>query len=397
MSKFNEKSFNGQAFGKYVDRIPNVKRNELIKSKALRGNEAIRSVFSSQTGTVFATIPFYGVLDGVPVNYDGQTDIKADKTDTYERGVIVVGRAKAWTENDFSYDVTGGVDFMDNVAAQVSEYWAEVDQSTLLSVLKGIFAMSSGKENLEFVNGHTLDISEESIAKSVVGPATLNTAIQKASGDHKHRFSLVIMHSAISTNLENLKLLTYLKYTDKDGVQRDLALGTWNGRLVLIDDGMPTEIKETLYVRCAASDEGALKVTTAGSETGEVAKATVETIISDIQENEYVQHIQNAVIYTSYILGDGAFDYENIGAKVPAEMARDPKTNGGETTLYTRQRKVFAPYGISYTKKSQTTNSPTDAELENGVNWELVNNGSNSKKKYISHKTIPIARIISRG
>ena len=95
MAKFNEKSFNGQAFGKYVDRIPNVKRNELIKSKALRGNEAIRSVFSSQTGTVFATIPFYGVLDGVPVNYDGQTDIKADKTDTYERGVIVVGRAKA--------------------------------------------------------------------------------------------------------------------------------------------------------------------------------------------------------------------------------------------------------------------------------------------------------------
>lgn len=397
MAKFNEKSFNGQAFGKYVDRIPNTKRNELIKSRALRGNEAIRSVFSSQTGTVFATIPFYGVLDGVPVNYDGQTKITADKTDTYERGVIVVGRAKAWTENDFSYDVTGGVDFMDNVASQVSEYWADVDQSTLLSILKGIFAMSTGKENQEFVNEHTLDISDKSIEKSVVGPATLNTAIQKASGDHKHRFSLVIMHSAVSTNLENLKLLTYLKYTDKDGVQRDLSLGTWNGRLVLIDDGMPTEVKETLYVRCSASDEGALKVTTAGSGVGEVAQSTVQAIITDIQENEYVQHIQNAVIYTSYILGDGAFDYENIGAKVPAEMARDPQTNGGETTLYTRQRKVFAPYGISYTKKAQTTNSPTDKELENGTNWELVNNGSASKKKYIPHKTIPIARIISRG
>lgn len=396
MAKFDEKSFNGQAFGKYVDRVPNIKRNELIKSKAIKGNEAIRAVFSSQTGTGYATVPFYGLLDGVPVNYDGKTDIKSTRTDTYERGVVVVGRAKAWTEGDFSYDITGGVEFMDNVAEQIAEYWGEVDQATILSILKGIFAMT-GKENLEFVNNHTLDISKESIAKSVVGPASLNTAIQKASGDHKHRFSLVIVHSAISTNLENLKLLNYLKYTDKDGIQRDLALGSWNGRLVLIDDGMPTEIKETLYVRCLATDEGALKVATPGTGQGEVAKGTVATVISDIKDGEYVQHIQNAVIYTSYILGDGAFDYENIGAKVPAEMARDAKTNGGETTLYSRQRKVFAPCGISYTKKSQASNSPTDEELENGTNWELVNNGSTSKKKYIAHKTIPIARIISRG
>ena len=62
-----------------------------------------------------------------------------------------------------------------------------------------------------------------------------------------------------------------------------------------------------------------------------------------------------------------------------------------------RQRKVFAPYGISYTKKTQASLSPTDAELENGSNWELVNNGSTSKKSYINHKAIPIARIISKG
>lgn len=396
MPKFDEKSFNGQAFGKYVDRVPNTKRNELIKSKAIKGNEAIKNAFGSQTGTAYAVIPFYGLLDGAPVNYDGKTNIDSTRTETYERGVVVIGRAKAWTEGDFSYDITGGVDFMDNVAQQVSEYWAEIDQATLLSILKGVFAMT-GKENLQFVNNHTLDISKESIAKSTVGPATLNTAIQKASGDHKHRFSLVIMHSAIATNLENLKLLNYLKYTDKDGVQRDLALGTWNGRLVLIDDGMPTETKESLYVRCTATDDGALKVATPGTGQGEVAKETVAADISDIQDGEYVQHIQNAVMYTSYILGDGAFDYENIGAKVPAEMSRDPKTNGGETTLYSRQRKVFAPYGISYTKKSQASNSPTDAELENGTNWELVNNGSTSSKKCIAHKTIPIARIISRG
>ena len=81
------------------------------------------------------------------------------------------------------------------------------------------------------------------------------------------------------------------------------------------------------------------------------------------------------------------------------EMARDPKTNGGQDTLYTRQRKVFAPKGISYEKTSQASLSPTDAELSNGANWALVHSGeaTESQRSYIDHKAIPIARIKSRG
>jgi prophage lp2 protein 40 len=396
MSKFNEKTFNGEAFGKYVDRIPNLKRNELLKSRALKRNAQIAEAFSSQTGTGYAIIPFFGNLGGVPVNYDGKTNIDSEATDTYERGVVVTGRAKAWTEDDFSYDITGGVDFMDNVAAQVAEYWAGIDQETLLAVLQGIFAMT-GADNLKFVNGHTLDISKEAFTKGYVSATTLNSAAQKACRDNKSKFSLIVMHSSVATNLENLKLLSYLKFTDKDGIERELNLATWNGRLVLVDNSMPVSLIDSLYVRCNSTDVGALKVTTAGEGLGEVALATVQEDISDIKENEYVQHIQNEAIYTSYLLGEGAIDYENIGAKVPSEMSRDPKTNGGQTTLYSRQRKVFAPYGISYTKSSQASLSPTDDELKAGANWELVNNKSTSKKKYINHKAIPIARIISRG
>ncbi len=80
-------------------------------------------------------------------------------------------------------------------------------------------------------------------------------------------------------------------------------------------------------------------------------------------------------------------------------MDRDPAKNGGEDTLYMRQRKVFAPKGISYEKKSQASLSPTDAELKNGANWSLVHSGETtvSQRSYINHKAIPIARIISRG
>ena len=80
-------------------------------------------------------------------------------------------------------------------------------------------------------------------------------------------------------------------------------------------------------------------------------------------------------------------------------MARDPKTNGGEDLLYMRQRKVFAPFGLSYEKKTQASTSPTAAELENGGNWTLVHSGEStaSQRSYINHKAIPIARILSRG
>lgn len=103
--------------------------------------------------------------------------------------------------------------------------------------------------------------------------------------------------------------------------------------------------------------------------------------------------------YTSYVLGEGSINFEDLGAKVPYEMSRDPAKNGGQDTLYTRQRKVFAPKGISYEKTSQTTLSPTDAELSDGANWALVHSGeaTESQRSYINHKVIPIARIKSRG
>ena len=352
---FDSKNFNAEVFGAYVEKTPNLNRNELIKSRAVKQRQDIAQSFKEQVGGNYMVTPIFGRIGGEALNYDGNTDITATKSKTYTQGRIVVGRSKGWVENDFSYDITGGVDFLAQAAAQVGEYWDEIDQSTILSVLKGIFSMT-GAENLKFVNGHTLDISENSDGTGVFGATTLNTAMQKALGDNKAKFSLAIMHSAVATNLENLQLLEYMKYTDKDNIQRTLALATLNGRLVLIDDGMPTE-------EVAASGSG--------------ATAT----------EAYTK-------YTTYVLGDGAIEYTNCGVKVPYETDRDPKVNGGQDTLYSRQRKIFSPYGISWTDSSII--SPTDAQLETGSKWSLANSNE-STKEYFPHKAIPIARVITRG
>lgn len=352
MASFDAKVFNGEVFSKYVERIPNLKRSELVHSKALRRRDDLKPMFSEQTGGYYATVPLFSTIDGDPVNYDGATSITASATAGYAQGMVVVGRAKAWVERDFAVDVTGGTDFMDNVASQVAEYWDNVDQKTILSTLKGVFSMTAANDK-KFVDAHTLDVSAGADDAAFLGATTLNTAICQACGDNKDKFSLVIMHSQVATNLENLNLIERLKYTDAEGIQRDLTLGTWCGRTVLIDDDMP--------------------VGTGGD--GEPEGSGTYTT------------------YTTYLLGEGAFDFVDVGAAVPYAMERDEAANGGQTTLYSRQRKIFAPYGISFTKKSMVSQSPTAAELETAANWTLVNDGTN----VIDHKAIPIARIISRG
>lgn len=343
MAKFNHISFNGTAFGSYIERLPKIKKDELIKSGVLVGNNNIKNAFSSQTGTAYAEIPFFGNIGGKALNYDGKTDITAEKVMTSTQGVVVVGRSKAWIEDDFSVDITGGVDFMTNVANQVSTYWDEIDQLTLVSILEGIFKMT-GTASAKFVENHTLDLTTGRSAMKM-DATTLNIAIQKACGSNKNAFSLAIMHSSVATNLENLNLLDYMKYTDASGIQRDLTIGTLNGRTVIIDD--------------SCTFDGTDK-------------------------------------YTTYVLGKGSFYFEDIGVEVPYAMTRDEKTNGGQTTLYTRQRKCFAPFGISYTKTSQDSLSPTDEELAKGENWKLIGD-DDANSETIDDKTIAIARIISKG
>lgn len=401
--KFDSKSFNPQAFKYMVGRVPNLHMNEIKKSRALAGNPDIKATLGgSQGGTGYARIAMRGLLDGDAVNYDGQTDITATSTKTFEQGVVAVGRAKAWTEKDFSYDITGGVDFMQNIADQVGEYWDEIDQSTIIAILQGIFSMT-GTKNLAFVNNHTYDITEQVDGK--VSATTLNSAVNKACGANKKKFTLVFMHSDVSTNLENLNLVAHLKYTDAQGIQRELDLYTWNGKLVVVDDDMPAAVQEGFYIKAKSTDEGALEVVAdaTGSPTAKQIKVSevtpVATNYTAPAVGDYVVFVDDFTEYTTFVLGNGSISYEDLGVKVPYEMNRDPKTNGGQDTLYSRQRKVFAPFGISYEKKSQASLSPTDEELKNGANWSLVHSGETqeNQRSYINHKAIPIARIISRG
>lgn len=397
LSVFDKKIFNGEVFQGYVDRIPNPTKTELLRSKAIRPRPDLAKAMSDQEGGNYLTVALRGLINGTaPQNYDGTTDIEASNTNTFKHSRVVVGRMKAWTEKDFSYDITGGQDFIENIAEQISSYWNEIDQATIVHILNGVFNMTDA-EGAKFVAAHTHDVTAVANSEGKTGQmdgTTLNTAIQRACGDNKSAFTLAIMHSVVATNLENLRLLAYLKYTDANGMQRDLSIGTLNGRTVLVDDTMPVTEVAAVYAKTTDTEIDPKKTyyTKSGSNYNAVASPVVGSIAS------YYEKTSDAhSVYTTYILGDGAIEYTDCGAKVPYETDRDPAKNGGQDTLYSRQRKCFAPFGISFTMNSMAKLSPSDEELEMGTNWELVSSKGDSGKEYIAHKSIPIARIMSLG
>jgi hypothetical protein len=127
-----------------------------------------------------------------------------------------------------------------------------------------------------------------------------------------------------------------------------MNLATWNGRTVLIDDDVPT------------------------------------------------QTTNDGIEYTTYILGRGAIDFCDCGAKVPNETARDPYDDGGIDTLITRQRHLLAPVGFSYV--DTTKMSPMASDLETAANWDLVQ-GKDDGGNTINYptKAIALAQIKSLG
>lgn len=391
MALFDQKNFNGEVFGAYVDQTENLNRNELLKSGAIVEKPQYASLLPDQTGGNYLTIPIKARIGGTANNYDGNTNITAESRETYTQSRIVVGRANGWTEKDFSSDITGE-DFLP-AAQEIAEYWDDVDQNTILAILKGVFSMT-GAGNVDFVTKHTYDVSDNATEYGFK-ETTLNNAIQKALGDNKAKFSLAIMHSKVATDLENLKLLAYMKYTDAQGIERDLTLGTLNGRTVLVDDNMPTETAKAKYVKAKQTDKDALEVVDTGATKGQVNKADVSTDVTGVKAGDYVVLLPAGDVYTTYVFGAGAIEYTDCGAKVPYEMDRNPEKNGGETTLYSRQRKCWSPVGISF--KDGSIISPTDEELSKGSNWQLAQNNKSGAEKYFPIKAIPIARIKTRG
>ena len=306
-------------------------RLAMLNSGAVQANATIRQLISN--GSNVYTIPFYDVLGGEPDNYDGQTDITTTEPTGSSQSGVVYGRAHGWKDRDFIHDFNSGADPMQQITSQVSRFWDKKRQGTMLGILNGVFSTTDDTGGyLSKWQQHTYDISTEGEGK--LGETTMGDALQQAVGDNSDIFSLAWMHSKVAQNLANLQLLTFRKFTDPNGIERQLKIADYNGITVIVDDD------------CPMSDGN----------------------------------------YTTYALGLGAVQYADAPVKTPVEIHREAKKQGGFEELITRLRETYHPNGFSFALPAGCI-SPTNAQLSAAANWKIA----------VDPKLIPMARIISKG
>lgn len=336
--------FDEELFYDSWSEAPDPVRTAILNSGAMTQDGLISSMIQGK-GNIY-TIPFYNVLGGDPVNYDGQTDITATETSGGSQTGVVFGRAKGFTARNFTAELVGN-DPMGHIAQSVAKYWQKYRQSVILKIIGAVMGITGASGNAKkWHDTHVADLGSDTATPYTVGETDLNDLATLALGDNKSLFSLAIMHSTVAKTLENKQLLEYWKYTDANGIQRPMNIASANGYTVIIDDNVPSAV---------TGGTGANK---------------------DLTK------------YTTYLLGGGVLRTANARLDRPNDPSYDPAKNGGQETLYTRIRETIHPNGFSFkVPSSGWSESPTDTQLATTANWTLQ----------FDPKAIPMAQLITNG
>jgi hypothetical protein len=223
------------------------------------------------------------------------------------------GRARAWGANGLSA-LLSGADPMGAIADLAADYWQREMQKILLSTLKGVFASTSMANHVHDITGATGD------AALVSGPTFVDAA-QKL-GDAKDQLTAVLMHSAVEAYLVKRQLIEYVDSVNEQN--QPIRIPYFMGKRVIVDDAMPFDTQNLI---------------------GEM-----------------------------YLFGAGAVALGNGSHPriIATEIDRDTLASSGEDYLINRRIFILHPRGIKWTDNSVAGEFPTNAELENGANWQLV-------------------------
>ncbi|WP_165170685.1 coat protein [Adlercreutzia sp. ZJ242] len=304
--------FDEEIFALHFENQPNLVRDAMVSSGAMVNDAYIASLV--QNGSNTYTMPFYNALaDGDEDNYDGQTDMTTDQITGASQSGVVFGRMKAWEAPQFISDFTSAKP-MSAIAARIAPWYVHQTQKRIIGITNAVLGVTKMKSH--------------AVTKTALNENTLSDVTQEIWGDNKDNIVMAIMHSAVAQEFEDLNRANYLKYTDQNGMTRQVRTIDVNGILCIIDDGTP-------YT--AASGDGSTPAT-----------------------------------YDTYLFGRGALRYAPAPVTKPVETWRDPKTKGGVDFIGTRKRETIHPNGFSFVKPSAMTESPTNAQLFAKANWELA-------------------------
>lgn len=317
--------FDEELFALEFGNQPNLLRDAMVSSGAMVEDAYIASLIAN--GSNQYTFPFYNELaDEDEDNYDGKTDMTASEISGASQTGVVFGRMKAWQAPQFAADFTTAKPLA-AIAARINPWYVHQTQKRIIGITDAVL-------------GNT-KMASHAVKKAKLDENTLSDVTQEIWGDAKDNISMAIMHSAVAQEFEDLNRANYLRYTDANGMTREVRTITVNGILCILDDGVT--------------------VTTA-AEGG-------------------------ATTYDTYLYGTGALRHASAPVTLPVETWRDPVKNGGVDFIGTRRRETIHPNGFTFKAPKAMGASPTNAELFNKANWDLAWN--DPRAVFIGKMTTP--------
>lgn len=287
----------------------------VFRSGIMQTNEQLDDI-AKGAGRTF-NFPFFNDLSGDAELLSDTVPLTVDNIDADQHIAVKQGWGKAWGSNDLAGEIAGA-DPMAAIGNRVAAYWARWYQKILVAIIKALFVDAATDGPLRAT--HVRKIAAESIAGQ--GAATKFNAAdtittQALLGDAMFDIVGMLVHSSTYVQMINQDLIEFVPTS-----AQNIKLPTYLGKMVMMDDGVPSR---------------------AGTTDG--------------------------VVYTTIFFGRGVFGYGEGAPKNPVETDRD--TLQGDDVLVHRREYVMHPQGLSWVG-SFAGKFPSLAELSDPTAWEKV-------------------------
>lgn len=315
--------------------VNSVEKTAFFESGILTTNSDMTTLLASPSNTF--TIPWWVDLDAsIESNYsnDVYTDIAVPlSVHTASMQARAAYLNEGWNCMNLVKNITKQ-DPLEFVAGRLLSYWQKVAQRRAIATTIGIYNDNVAGNDGDMVVDAGGPISAAAIIRA---KATMGDYSGQLGG-----LSVIVMHSAVQTELQILNLIDFTPIADQVP-----EFGRFQGMRVVVDDSMPV---------------------IAGT------------------PNKYL----------SVIFGPGAMGYAEAQPEgedgLEYERAPDRGNGGGTETLWTRRNFVVHPLGYSFLSATITGTPTTTRPIS--ANWADLALATNWERKF-DRKQVPLAFITS--
>lgn len=316
-----------EAFTAYI--VQNsMEKTALVESGILVPNSVIIDQLTA--GADSFNVPFWRDLGNEEANIVSDDPSQLSTPNKVTAGKQLIRKSflhQSWSAMNLASELAGA-DAIARIQDRATAYWNRQTQRRLVASLNGILADNVANDSSDMV----VDISAEAgAAANFSADAVIDAA--GTLGDAMDTVTGLAVHSDIYRRMLKDDLIEFIKPSEGS-----LALPTYRGLAVIIDDGMPVD----------------------------------------------------AGVYTSALFGAGAVGYgltaPRIAAGTEVENLPSAGKGGGQQILHSRVNLAVHPAGFAWVEGTIAGDSPSIAELSAAAHWDRV----------VERKAVPLAFLVAK-